>query len=124
MTRQLVEDLVAARALIEAGWTQGAGHRPAIPYLRRPDRYCVLGALRAATAPDSRERDYIIDELGFPAANHRHAAINEVVKRALPVEITQWNDRKGRTKGDVLALFDALIQEARAWEVTNNEEER
>lgn len=93
-TRRLLDK---AKSLIEeVGWYQG--------YFSRIDNsgqicgYCIMGALRQARDEEdlweySAAYHYIMDKLGVKSR----------------VEIFQYNDDPGRTKEEVLALFDANI---------------
>lgn len=95
-TRPLVLMLQAARSKIEQGWCQGA--------MRQRGKVCMLGALS-----DSRcyaEELYhdaekllfrAIDSCGYPHA-----------------QISSFNDAAGRTKEQVLDIYDAAIVRARS----------
>lgn len=93
--------LIKARALIKKGWAQalfavniyGASTSP-----RSKDAaaWCALGALRAAATRGSKI---------FGA---RRALANRIPGGYRGV--ADWNDEEGRTKRQVLALFDRAIK--------------
>lgn len=92
-TRKLLNK---AKTLIEnVGWYQGYFNR--VDTSGRVCGYCIMGALRQARDEDdllweySAAYHYIMDKLGVKSR----------------VEIFQYNDDPGRTKNEVLALFDA-----------------
>lgn len=91
------EILIAAKANIEKGWCQGvpaidAYGNPVLPGAESACAFCILGALRRAG--------------GFTGAVDARNAIAELVPHGL---VANWNDTAGRTKEEVLALFDKAI---------------
>lgn len=86
--------LQEARALIERGWCQGE--------LQIKERYCVIGAIE--TAGETAGEKYF----------------GETVMTAQKVlwvhsggggSLAAWNDTAGRTREEVLALFDRALTE-------------
>lgn len=96
----MLEVLIKARALVEAGWTQGAYGRTE----GGSDRglvvatcFCTAGAIFKAKGKLSCNGGEIgpeIDALGFDYLG----------------DLLVWNDAGYRTKEHVLARFDAAIQ--------------
>ena len=91
---------MAARARIERGWTQSAEARDASGNSVLPDSplavcWDVLGALFDAEMPTS-SHDALFKEL--PGRSRRR-----------DVSIVSFNDAEGRTKEEVLALYDRAI---------------
>lgn len=95
------EVLIKARALVEKGWTKGAGARRANGASVYPDdneacRWCILGAVNAAEYHDRELRLRAITKL----------------KAAIPkAGIADFNDDPATTHADVLAAFDRAIAE-------------
>ena len=90
--------LVAARAaLVEHGWCQRT-------LLAKDGRMCVDGAIRFAVSGDAIHK--------YGSDLHRWAANRLCL--VIEDEVTTWNDRRRRTKRQVLAAFDkAIRQESR-----------
>lgn len=93
------DHLIAARALIERGWCQrnyATDARGLAVEERDPSAcaWCVLGAVWA-TEQASGSSDVL--------ARLREAA--KLRRR----QLHDWNDAPGRTRADVLALFDRVI---------------
>ena len=103
-----------ARELVEHGWTQGAYVRSpagwAVPiHARAVRRVCAAGAIDRVgwvldlTLTEREElRALAISELGIG---------DETARNALALE--RWNDDPDRTKDDVLALYDRVLERAR-----------
>lgn len=96
------------RAIIEAGWTQGAYARNADGQGRGPSaddacQFCILGAWRRINcmATDSQA-----------CREASHAVINDledaVVARYCEPRLGVWNDAPERTQADVLAVIDSV----------------
>lgn len=91
--------LQEARALIERGWAQEV-------YSRSGDNgteYCIVGALQKAADPGHYE--------AFQAA---FKLLNLLTPESPGFRVkccSLWNDRSGRTKQEVLALFDRALTE-------------
>ena len=120
--------LEGARAELEAGWVQGgwwsvtsadgdqrlvtgdAGGSPA-----HVDGACLVGALaRAGSSSDvGRAVDAVYDALwasrGQPGPGGLPPVPPPEVRQARVRTLTQWNDRAGRTREEVLALVDRAI---------------
>ena len=120
--------LEGARAELEAGWVQGgwwsvtsadgdqrlatgdAGGSPA-----HVDGSCLVGALaRAGSSSDvGRAVDAVYDALwasrGQPGPGGLPPVPPPEVRQARVRTLTQWNDRAGRTREEVLALVDRAI---------------
>lgn len=91
-----IEILKGARALIEKGWCQGryATDTNGAPASERSDNavcFCISGALFRLGAG-----------AGAPASYAVRAAIDYAY-------LVAWNDKRGRTKEQVLAAFDKAI---------------
>jgi hypothetical protein len=120
--------LEGARVQLEAGWVQGgwwlvtsadgdrrlvtgdAGGTPA-----HVDGSCLVGALaRAGSSSDvGRAVDAVYDALWASRGQPTSAGLPPVpspeVRQARVRTLTQWNDRAGRTRAEVLALVDRAI---------------
>lgn len=91
MTTTVIDVLTEARNLVEAGWTQGR--------FREVDdtevRHCAAGAVYAVEGPG-------------------HGAADRALRAALPPRYDRstvaFNDEPGRTKAEVVALFDLAIE--------------
>lgn len=93
--------LIGARERIARGWTQGAMARDAEGLecgVHEPvaSCFCALGAIFAAA-------EGIVH--GLDAAACLRAELRD--------DITRWNDARGRTQAEVLAVFDRVIEKAR-----------
>jgi hypothetical protein len=100
--------LADARQLIEVhGWIQGSYGQPNCGF-------CMLGALHKAL-DDVADRDVSrldeLDQLEQRAVIQLQMAMGPVVDRSAR-HITLWNDRNGRSKQEVLSLFDLAITAA------------
>ena len=98
----LKDDLIKARSFIERGWTQGTYARNANgqPTLcTGPDAvaWCMGGACKIAVGYNS-----------LFACLPLRVALGSVVKSEVP----PYNDAPGRTKEEVLAVFDKAIAAA------------
>jgi hypothetical protein len=119
--------LEGARAELEAGWVQGgwwsvtsadgsqrlvtgdSGGSPA-----HVDGSCLVGALARGGGPYvGRAVDAVYDALwasrGQPALAGLPPVPSPEVRLARMRTLTQWNDRAGRTREDVLAMVDRAI---------------
>lgn len=85
--REFVKRLRKARALVVRGWWQGAWSNFAERPDGNPDCFCAWGALAEAGL-----RDYVTE---YPDGE--------------TVGLVTWNDRPGRTKAEVVAMFDNSI---------------
>jgi hypothetical protein len=117
LTQQLAV-LEGARAELEAGWVQGSwwsvttgGDRNHV------DGVCLVGALIRAGGNDEnaatgRAVDAVYDALwasrGQPAPV-RQLVPSPQVRLARVRMLTQWNDRPGRTKAEVMTVIDRTI---------------
>lgn len=90
-----LDDLRAARKLIQRGWGKGRLHER---HLFRRDKYCVVGALASAT--DNRHQLHVA----------REAVVSALPKEFRFQDIMSWNDDSHRRKEEVLALFDRAIR--------------
>jgi hypothetical protein len=96
------EQLIAARAKIEAGWTQhefardvdgnSLGLHPKRIDFSKAACVCMSGALEAVGAEGH------VDGLAY-----------EALRAHTSVILSTWNDDKRRTKEEVLAVFDKAI---------------
>jgi hypothetical protein len=121
--------LEGARAELEAGWVQGgwwsvttadggqrlatgdAGGGPA-----HVDGACLVGALARAGSDVGRAVDAVYDALWASRGQASQLRPGELpplpapeVRLARVRTLTQWNDRPGRTREEVLALVDRAI---------------
>jgi hypothetical protein len=111
------EALQGARKLIDAGWCQGSFAKDkdgrAAYYSadrRKAVAYCMLGAIGATCYMPSAPYN-------SPAYDDAKALANKVGdllrKRVSPeTSLSIWNDGTGRTKDQVLELFDMAIGDA------------
>jgi hypothetical protein len=95
--------LKRARTLVESGWCQKAYATDAVGQQVRPEdptavAYCIRGALRA------QEADTDLDAL-----NDADRALERRAMRG----IAGFNDQQGRTKDEVLTLFDRAIDDVK-----------
>ena len=102
-----VRALKAARAKVEAGWTQRAAARDASGQSvgwteAKACSYCAMGALWAATEGSAHSAElWLIRVLQSRNAGH---------------SVISFNDDRNRTKDDVLKLFDDAIELAKGAE--------
>jgi len=95
-----VEILKGAKALLETkGWTQGAYARGKSGRVVKQPRnavcFCGIGAISVAAGGNTD------DDLGYDA----YKALERIVGSGFP----HYNDAPGRTKEEVLAVFDKAI---------------
>lgn len=99
------EDLVAARALVATGWTQGASAltvngTETSPRASNAVCWCSVGAIfggmQHASPDDEAQRFHLAKKALLPGGD----------------PLSQWNDAPGRTQAEVIALFDRAIEEA------------
>ncbi len=95
----VLDVLVDARGLVQAGWTQGAYARNAagkctIPSDSDAVSFCALGALAKLVSRESW--------LFTPARKALESALGTTA-------VSEWNDEPGRTREEVLAVFDGAI---------------
>ncbi|MGH7968354.1 MAG: DUF6197 family protein [Limisphaerales bacterium] len=93
-----LEILVAARAKIAQGWTQGCLARDARGeqsdcWSKESRFFCAGGALMAA------------------CQEGHHAMLT--IKNLVGDRVDAWNDAPGRTQAEVLAVFDRAIESAK-----------
>ena len=106
--------LKTARDLLNRGWCQfdfarDSQGNPVGP--NHPDAtcFCAVGALRA-TMPPGRGQDNMDDRINCVRL------LNEQLYRRHGTDfkaVSTWNDQEERTQGQVLALYDDAIKEAR-----------
>lgn len=90
--KQIKEDLQGARELIvEHGWRQG-------DLGTITEGFCILGAL-----------DYHLVVVEHDANVARGERVLQYLESFTGGDVVSWNDLEGRTKEDVLALFDRAI---------------
>lgn len=92
------EILQKARALVEAGWMQGAS------FDAKSGCYCASGAICAAA--NLSEIVFICENRTCTEARSKFATSNKLAG----IGIVPWNDAPGRTKDEVLAAFDKAIE--------------
>lgn len=114
-------ELKGARAMIAQGWTQGAWAKAKDPLSMHsrtepntvrakacPESfcYCATGPLVVFGASDE---SYLALEAALPP--------NEAESYSGPMrDVQKWNDARGRTQAEVLALYDRAIATAEALE--------
>lgn len=94
--------LTEARALLAQGWTQKASARdkdgnPVHTMHADACQFCAVGALLKVSDP-------VDFEASLDVETHLYAALPEGF-----TSIVAFNDAKGRTQDEVLALFDLAI---------------
>jgi len=93
--------LVARDLLHEKGWTQLSERDPV-------GSYCLSGALLQAAGNDRDAYRAALESVG-PRLNVPRCAFGGF---GCHCAILTWNDREGRTKGDVIAKLDEVIDSA------------
>lgn len=93
--------LESARRLIIKGWCRGAfsvtkNGRPVYPWNKKAARWCVAGALSRLDPTSTYEE---------PKAAEKY-----LIEAAGTKLLTEWNDKKGRTKKEVIQLYDRAIE--------------
>lgn len=97
-TAQVLQE---ARALIEAGWCQGPFYR----LEQGAEQYCAIGAVRRVVGTD-------YETFGYVRHDPAEAALSLVARRISHGTFCcaiAYNDARGRTKEQVLALFDRAL---------------
>jgi len=103
----ILYSLIAAREVIaKKGWTQGYRARDVLGLEAIPDHsnavcFCVLGAIDHVQGGTVH---YWYDEARALSA---HLSVDD------PAGLMWWNDAEGRTKEEVLQLYDKAIEEQR-----------
>jgi len=95
--------LVARDLLHENGWTQ-------LDARDQAGRYCLTGALAQAAGPDRAAYQAALQSLG-PHLNEPSCAFGGF---GCHCTVVRWNDREGRTKREVVAKLDEVIEAALA----------
>jgi hypothetical protein len=104
--------LIGARALIAAGWCQGASARDtqggeAICYQDSAVSFCILGAIARAAerrlVPEIWATEAVADAIRQNRTEKFHEAIDSVLL------VSTYNDDPFRTRRQVLELLDELI---------------
>lgn len=106
-TKSVLDVLRDARGLIAKGWTQGEFSRDANgDYCPMSDPaaacFCAMGAVYRVTLSE--------DGIPIPIHNDVYALLCDAVGGS----VVDWNDRRGRTQAEVLAVFDRAIAAAEA----------
>lgn len=106
---------IRAKALIKRGWTRqrlaaDACGREVKPAERQACRWCIEGAVSRAFTNVWREQLSAKRRLSLAVAK---LLLREMLIRSLPRgfgrRLHAWNDRRGRTKREVIALLDTVI---------------
>lgn len=125
MATNVKEAMVEAHKLLsEKSWTIGEYARDLFgqrtpPWNPDADSYCAVGAIRAVTEIPWEKRE---SDAAYVKANH----VASVTLRyfvdflrksgkegtACVGAVHEWNDAPGRSKADVLAMFEAAAREA------------
>ena len=102
--------LTKARANVAAGWCQGAlgvnnkGHRLSASDLSSAVAVCAVGGMyKVATDAGMR------DKTGQALDNAIREAWEQLKDANMVPDVAEYNDAMGRTKDEVLALFDHAI---------------
>lgn len=110
MDQQLIDDMKAARAVIEkpGTWTQEALARDrnlnsTSSYDTDACMWCTVGAVRKALN---------FDVATDPSVVAREVNVRRALQDAVGGGIIWFNDRPGRTQDEVLAAFDKAIAKA------------
>src|SRR4051812_29815070 len=98
--------LLAARQCVEKGWCQHTGHR------NDHEQHCVLGAIDYVGS-DLRITKLAVHRFFESLPNLYHNGIFYDNGGNYAQVVAKWNDRKSRTKRQVLAQFD-LVTKTRA----------
>jgi hypothetical protein len=98
MSSELKQNLIAARARIEAGWCKHICHDP------HANAYCIAGALLIQLIPPWLEET--------PEHKALRAAIPDGHPKNDYSDLARFNDHRTTTKADVLALIDRAIAAA------------
>lgn len=112
--------LQEARALLSAGWCQGISHQRD-PSGRQPTKFCLLGSIRAACGVEDALAQAEFEAacwLSRDVAWHVGKTLGETTLGELAAvagdffpgaTIVHFNDAKGRTQKEVLAILDQTI---------------
>lgn len=107
-----VTQLKKARAFVANGWVQG----DYVAKVGRTNCFCAIGAVARAQSSNAQEVNKGIYDVNstHPAVKYLLKALSRKTHRKkvdYPTtgSITDWNDTKGRTKEQVLDLFDRAI---------------
>lgn len=111
---QVIDALSHARDLIDDGWTQGTAHRT----VNGQTCFCAMGAAAKAcptirlTHPVMWGQRVEIPGQIVPGAWLRDAVTAALVAATPPryPTVALWNDEKGRTKAEVIMLFNKAIE--------------
>lgn len=111
------EVLVLAREIVSAGWTQEASARDEagkVCSVEHGVEFCALGAIAAATRRLLPASPYCW--LGMRGGASSRAA--SLLWKAIPggepwCSVARYNDARGRTKEEIISLFDRAIELAR-----------
>lgn len=119
------EDLIAARAFIERGWTRICRARDSAgaaidPKSDRAVCWCVTGAIEAAVPDDDKGGETFLVHgvcvTVYPNTHERVLAATRALKAIIRPEslfpLGRWNDVPGRARAEVLAVFDRAIEVA------------
>lgn len=103
----MVGHLIGARCLLQSGWTKGKYERED-PF---GTKYCLVGALRAASAPPQAYRELVITLGKTPSRWLSRDAFR----------LVWFNDRAKRRHEDILDLIDRTL--VRLWAMDIGKEE-
>jgi len=111
----VIDVMEHARDLIARpnGWTQGTMARDSEGrYIatRRPEAvcFCAFGAVMRSVDDKVKENHAVYSDAHFSIGIH---ALEDLVENK-PIE--SWNDKEGRTQGEVVSLFDRAIANLKA----------
>lgn len=104
---EATEILEKAKKVVKKGWCQKVSARnkngkPVICYSKEACRFCTTGAIaKVAGLPNMLQPGRTLAEAFYYLMEAKSAQPN--------LSLTEWNDVKGRTKRQVLFLYDRAI---------------
>jgi hypothetical protein len=113
-SKQILEVLVEAKKLLEAGWTKEV-------YARGPDgvnasfmdpdacSFCAIGAVYRAAEDKEKDVPFPTD-LSEQVGDYLNNAWMQLFRNDPALCLSEWNDRKTTTKEDVLNFYSRVIE--------------
>jgi hypothetical protein len=101
-TNQTATDLLNAARLLRRGWAKHSYWRPGPWYAPWRRKHCAYGALIHAVNPKA----VTLGELSWAQRDRVDRAARAVEFQVGAFSIITWNDRKDRTKDEVVAAFE------------------
>lgn len=100
---RLIQCLEDTRDLIEKGWTQGKFEKRPFPFMKT--KYCLVGAVKESVKRNPG-----------PGYQEVYDALDDQITYSFTSPLDRmwggpigWNDRPGRTKGEVIELINDAI---------------